>query len=145
LHPRHSISDAPNEIVLLKAAVKKRSRKGVKTAVFRDLRCPGEPQAVAVPASILLAKGDLPQEPLQGIRILPHDPESLLTGIGIERIEAPFVLRIGMNVRIEKVAADVMTFLSQYPQRIDGAWCATDMQQYFLSQFTNQILCEGAS
>ncbi len=112
MHPRHSISDAPDEIVLLKAAVEKRGRKGVETAFFCYLCCPGKPQAVAVPASILLAKGDLPQEPLQGIRILPHDPEPLLTGIGIERIEAPFVLRIGMDVRIEKVAADVMTFLS---------------------------------
>jgi hypothetical protein len=60
LHPRYSISNAPDEIMLLKAAVKKRGRKGVETTFFRDLRCPGEPEAVAVPASILLTKGNLP-------------------------------------------------------------------------------------
>lgn len=97
-----------------------------------------------MPAPIFLAKGDLPQEFRERIRVLSHYPETLLAGIGIERIEAPFVLRIGMNIRIVKVSANVMTLFSKYLQRIDGAWRATDMQQYFLSQFTNQILCEGA-
>lgn len=79
-------------------------------------------------APVFLAKDDLSQEFLQGIRIPPHDPEPLLTGKSIERIEAPYVFRRGMDVRIVKVAADVITLFSQCPQRIDGAWRATDMQ-----------------
>lgn len=131
--------------MLLKAAVKKGGRKGVETAAFRDLRRLYESQAVAVPAAILLPEGNLPQESFQGVAILPHDREPLLTGIDIERIEALFVFQIGMDVWIVKVAADLMTFLSEYSQGIDGARSTADMQQYFQSQFTNPLLCEGAS
>ena len=143
--PATVLTNAPDEIVLLKAAVKKGGRKGVETAAFRDLRCLYEPQTVAMPAAILLTECDLSQEPFQGVTLLPHDSEPLLTGIDSERIEALFVFQIGMDIRIVKVAADLMTFLSEDPQGIDGARSTTDMQQYVQSQFTNPLLCEGAS
>jgi hypothetical protein len=107
--PGHRLTNAPDEIVLLKAAVKKGSRKGVETPVFRDLRSPYEPQTVAMPAAILLTECDLSQEPFQGVTLLPHHSEPLLTGIDSERIEALFVFQIGMDIRIVKVAADLMT------------------------------------
>jgi hypothetical protein len=88
-----------------------------------------------MPAPLFLAKGDLPQELLHRIRVFPYDPELLLTGVTIERIEPPFILGRGMDVRIVKVAADIMPFRSQHPQRIDGARRAADVQQYFLSHF----------
>jgi hypothetical protein len=43
-------------------------------------------------APIHLAKRDLPQEFLQRIPFPLDDPESLLAGIEIEGVEAPFVL-----------------------------------------------------
>jgi hypothetical protein len=143
--PGHRLTNAPDEIVLLKAAVKKGRRKGFETAAFRDLCRLYEPQTVAMPAAILLTECDLSQEPFHGVTLLPHDAESLLTSIDSERIEAPFVFQIGMNVRIVKVAADLMAFHSEDPQGIDGAWSTTDMQQYVQSQFTNPLLCAGAS
>jgi len=94
--------------MLLKAAVEKGGRKGVETASSCCLRRPGKPQAIAVPAPVLLAKGNLPQEVRRRIHILPHDPEPLLAGKGIERIEAPCVFGGGMDVRIVKVAADII-------------------------------------
>lgn len=143
--PGHILTNAPDEIVLLKAAVKKGGRKGVETTAFRDLRCLYESQTVAMPATILLTECDLSQEPFQGVTLLPHDSEPLLTGIDIQRIEALFVFQIGMDIGIVKVTADLMPFLSEYPQGIDGARSTADMQQYFQSQFTNPLLCEGAS
>ena len=145
IFPGYLLANAPDKIVLLKAAIEKCGRKGAETAVFRDLRCLFESQAVAVPAPIPLTEGDLPQESFQGVAILPHDWQPLLTGIDIERIEALFVFQIGMDIRIVKVAADLMPFLSEYPQGIDGARSTADMQQYFQSQFTNPLLCKGAS
>lgn len=141
----HLLADTPDEIVLLKAAVKESGRKGVETAVFSDLRRLNESQAVAVPATILLTECDLPQEPLQGVVISPYDWKPRLTGIGFYRIETLLVFQIGMDIRIEKVAAYLMTLLSEHPQRIDGTGSTADMQQYLQSQFTNQILCEGSS
>lgn len=143
--PGHILTNAPDEIVLLKAAVKKGGRKGVETTAFRDLRCLYESQTVAMPATILLTECDLSQEPFQGVTLLPHDSEPLLTGIDIQCIEALFVFQIGMDIWIVKVTADLMPFLSEYPQGIDGARPTADMQQYFQSQFTNPLLCEGAS
>ena len=145
IFPGYLLANAPDKIVLLKAAIEKCGRKGAETAVFRDLCRLYESHAVAVPAPILLTECDLPQESFQGVAILPHDRKPLLTGINIERIEALFVFQIGMDVRIVKVAIDLMPFFFQYPQGIDGARSTADMQQYFQSQFINPFLCEGAS
>jgi hypothetical protein len=98
-----------------------------------------------MPATIPLAENNLPQEPFQGITLLPHDSKPFPTGIDSERIEALFVFQIGMDIRIVKVSTDFMPFLSEYPQGIDGARSAADMQQDVQSQFTNPLLCEGAS
>jgi hypothetical protein len=113
--PGHLLAYNPDKVVLLKAAVKKGGRKGVETAAFSNLRCLYKPQTVTMPATILLTECDLSQEPFQGVTLLPHDAEPLLTGIYSERIEALFVFQIGMDIRIVKVAADLMTFLSEYP------------------------------
>jgi hypothetical protein len=143
--PGHLLADAPDEIMLLKAAVKKGGRKGVETTAFCDLRCLYESQSVAMPATILLTEYNLPQEPFQGITLLPYDSEPFPTGIDIERIQALFIFQIGMDIRIVKVSADLMPFFSEFSQRIDGARPAAGMQQYFQSQFTNPLLCEGGS
>jgi hypothetical protein len=126
--PGHRLTNAPDEIVLLKAAVKKGGRKSVETPAFRDPRCLYEPKTVAMPTAILFTECDLSQEPFQGVTLLPHDSEPLLTGIDSERIETLFVFQIRMDVRIVKVAADLMTLLSEDPQGINGARPTTDMQ-----------------
>jgi hypothetical protein len=131
--------------MLLIATVEKCGRKGAETAAFCDLRCLCESQAIAMPATIPLAENNLPQESFQGVTLLPYDSEPFLTGIDIECIEAFFIFQIGMDIRIVKVSADFMTFFSEYPQGIDSARSATDMQQDVQSQFTNLLLCEGAS
>jgi hypothetical protein len=145
IFPGYLLANTPDEIMLLIATVKKGGRKGAETAALCDLRCLYESQAIAMPATILLTECDLSQEPFQGVTLLPHDTEPLPTGIDSERIEALFVFQIGMDIRIVKVAADFMTFFSEYPQGIDSARSTTDVQQDVQSQFTNPLLCEGAS
>ncbi len=141
--PGYVLTNAPDEIVLLKTAVKKCGRKGIETVAFRELRRLYESQAVAMPATIFLAECDLSQEPFQGVTLLPHDWEPLLTGIDIECIEALFVFQIGMDVRIVKVAVDLVTLLSEGPQGVDGARSTADMQQYFQSQFKTFFFAKG--
>ncbi len=128
MRPGHTLTDVPDEIVLLEATVEKGRCKGVEPAFSRSFGRPVETQMVTVAAALLLTEGDLPQERLHGISLLPDDVQLHLAGIGIDRLKPFPILPIGMDIGVVEETADLTPFFPQDPERIDGAWGATDMQ-----------------
>jgi len=135
----HTLSDAPNEAVFLKAAVEKGRREGVESIPPGSLCRLGEPQGVAVSAPFLFAEGDLPEELLHGIGLLPEDRELLLASIHFERLEALSILLIRVDVGIDKSTEDFPPSLPQYAKRVDGAGGTADMQQDSHGQITESV------
>jgi hypothetical protein len=124
----HTLTDAPDEIVFLEATVEKGRRKGIEPAFSRSLGRPVEAQMVTVATALLLAEGDLPQEHLHGISLLPDDVQLRLAGIGLDRLKPFPILHIRMDIGVVEETADLTPFFPQDPKGIDGAWGATDMQ-----------------
>jgi hypothetical protein len=96
----HILGDLPNEIVLLIAAVEECGRKGTEPLLFCNPRRMGETKPIAVPASFLLAKYNLPQEQIEGIGILSDDRQSFLIGIRGQCIETSSILQIGVDIGV---------------------------------------------
>jgi hypothetical protein len=141
----HALADTPNEVVFLKATVEKGRRKGVESTPPGDPCHLGEPQGVAVPAPLLFAESDLPEELLHGIGLIPDDRELFLSGIYCKCLKALSILLVRVNVGINISTGDLIPFLSQYPERVYGAGGATDMQQDCHGHITDLILDERVS
>jgi len=124
----YTLCDLPDEIVLLIAAVEEGSCKGVTPILFRNARGLGKPEMIAVPATCFLPEDNLSQERFEGITLLPDSCKPLLTSVGDQRIKTFSILQIGMDVGVEEETADLVSFPTEDPQRVDGARSATDMQ-----------------
>lgn len=84
----HALTDAPDEIVLLKAAVEKGSRKGVESVPSGDPCRLGKTDMVTAPAPLFFAKGDLSKKLLERVCRLPDNAHPDMTGVRIERLDA---------------------------------------------------------
>lgn len=134
------LGDLPDEIVFLIAAVKQGGRKGFKPFSFRDPCGLGKTDEIAMPAPLFLPENNLPKKQIERIILLQYGFKSLPIGKGDQRVKAPFVLEIGMNVGIVEETADLVSFPAEDAQGIDRAWGAADMKQQFQGPIPQDIL-----
>ena len=116
--------------MLLKLAVEERTGKAVKFPLFGNPGSSLKPVMIAVAAPVALSKSDAADKALHVIILLVNDAQIFICGKALQGFLPAQAFRIWMDVMAIKKSHDIESIRFQYPERIDGAWCAAEMKQY---------------
>jgi hypothetical protein len=117
-----------DEIVLLVAAVEEGRREGVEKSLSGLLGCVAEPYLITVAAAVLPHGGRLLEESLYRIAFGHGDLEAFSGRVFPNRIEALFILKEGVYVRVEKQPLQHNPLLTKDAKGIDRARRTADVK-----------------
>lgn len=118
-----------DQFVLLHPAVEQCGGEGVEPTLLGQ---PGgclQALGIAVKASLLLAKCNLPEELFEVVVGTNDELQSFPLGKGLDGGQPLFELLIGLNMRVVKEGVYLPARLPKGGKRVDGAGCAAGVKQ----------------
>jgi hypothetical protein len=127
---RRFIAESPNEIMFLQFAVQQGCRKSVEAALFGQTGGRFNASRIAVDASPLLSKGNLPKKDLRIIVRTNNEFQTYSFSKVFQGGQAFLKLLVRLNEGIVEKAVDKEAEISQPPERINCARATASMKKY---------------
>jgi hypothetical protein len=114
--------------MILMGALKKSCRELVKSPHLGLSGCCFQSYLVAIAASLLDLMRRILQELLQQIFVSVNDLQSNFLRILSECFQPPLILLVGVDIGIEKISDDLVSFFLEVLERVDSTVGATNMK-----------------